>query len=80
MYKTILKKQREKAGLSQVEVAKQANITARGYQRIEAGEHLPNVRTAIKIAESIEIEKFADFKILWEKPLKNIREELLQSE
>lgn len=42
---------RTKKGLSQVEVAKQAGISTRQYQRVEAGEHLPNVAPAIKIAK-----------------------------
>lgn len=46
-------KGRIKKGLSQLEVAEQANISIRQYQRIEAGEHLPNVAPAIKIAETL---------------------------
>lgn len=42
---------RIKKGLSQSEVAKQAGISTRQYQRVEAGEHLPNVAPAIKIAK-----------------------------
>ncbi|MBL3708340.1 helix-turn-helix domain-containing protein [Enterococcus faecium] len=42
---------RKEKGLSQVEVAKQAGISTRQYQRVEAGEHLPNVGPAIKIAK-----------------------------
>ncbi|EME3581521.1 helix-turn-helix transcriptional regulator [Enterococcus faecium] len=42
---------RKEKGLSQVEVAKQAGISTRQYQRVEAGEHLPNVAPAIKIAQ-----------------------------
>lgn len=42
---------RKEKGLSQVEVAKQAGISTRQYQRVEAGEHLPNVAPAIKIAK-----------------------------
>jgi len=42
---------RIKKGLSQSEVAKQAGISTRQYQRVEAGEHLPNVGPAIKIAK-----------------------------
>lgn len=44
-------KLRTKKGLSQSEVAKQAGISTRQYQRVEAGEHLPNVAPAIKIAK-----------------------------
>lgn len=42
---------RTKKGLSQSEVAKQAGISTRQYRRVEAGEHLPNVAPAIKIAK-----------------------------
>lgn len=45
-----LKKAREKCGLSQAEVAKKAEITERGYQRYEAGERVPNVLIAKRIA------------------------------
>ncbi|CCL45515.1 helix-turn-helix transcriptional regulator [Clostridioides difficile] len=45
-----LKLQREKIGLTQLEVAQKAKITERSYQYYEAGERLPNIRTALKIA------------------------------
>lgn len=48
--KKLMQKRKEK-GLSQVEVAKQAGISTRQYRRVEAGEHLPNVAPAIKIAK-----------------------------
>ncbi|MCU5811488.1 XRE family transcriptional regulator, partial [Clostridioides difficile] len=40
----------EKIGLTQLEVAQKAKITERSYQYYEAGERLPNIRTALKIA------------------------------
>ncbi|OJT84737.1 transcriptional regulator [Clostridioides difficile] len=43
-----LKLQREKIGLTQLEVAQKAKITERSYQYYEAGERLPNIRTALK--------------------------------
>lgn len=46
-----LKKQREKIGLTQVQVAEKAGITERSYQYIEAGKRQPNVQTAILIAK-----------------------------
>lgn len=50
---TILKKLREKTGLTQVEIAEKANITERSYQRYEAGERVPNVHTAQLIAQAL---------------------------
>jgi len=49
-----LKKQRKNKGLTQVEVAKKAKIAERSYQYIEAGERLPNVLTAIRIAKALQ--------------------------
>lgn len=37
-------------GLTQVQVAKKAQISERGYQYIEAGKRVPNVYIALKIA------------------------------
>jgi putative transcriptional regulator len=41
---------RKARNLTQKEVANRANISTRQYQYIEAGEHKPNVETAISIA------------------------------
>lgn len=49
--KTILKTIREEKGFTQVEVADKANIAIRTYQNYEAGERVPNVHTALNIAE-----------------------------
>ncbi len=51
---TKLKNAREKTGLTQVEVAKKANITESGYQKYEYGKRIPNVQTAIKIAKALD--------------------------
>ena len=48
-----LKETREKTGLTQVEVARKANITERAYQHYEYGERVPNVKTAILIAKAL---------------------------
>lgn len=48
-----LKRIREDIGLTQVEVANKAKVSERVYQRYEAGECLPNVRTAILIAKTL---------------------------
>lgn len=50
---TKLKKEREKTGLTQVEVAKKAKVTERCYQRYEAGERVPDVLTAKLIAQAL---------------------------
>lgn len=50
---TKLKNARKKTGLTQAEVAKQAGITTRGYQRYEAGKRVPNAVTAILIAKAL---------------------------
>ena len=48
---THLKEQREKAGLTQVELAKRLNITERQYQRLEAGDSWPRFKTLIALAD-----------------------------
>ena len=50
-----LKKMRENAGLTQAEVAKTVGVNVRVYQRYEAGECLPNVRTATLIAKTLNL-------------------------
>ena len=46
-------KAREKAGLTQVEVADKANITEACYQRYEYGYRIPRADTAILIARAL---------------------------
>lgn len=46
----LLKNKREEKGLSQVEVAKQAKIDVRLYQRYEYGEREPKARLAVTLA------------------------------
>lgn len=48
-----LQKAREKTGLTQVEVAKQAGITVGCYQRYEYGDRIPRADTAILIAKAL---------------------------
>lgn len=48
-----LKTTRQKIGLTQLEVAKKANITTTSYQRIEYGTQTPKVDTALLIAETL---------------------------
>lgn len=48
--KNNLKSIREKRGFTQVQVAEKARLSERGYQYIEAGQRLPNVMIAQKLA------------------------------
>lgn len=48
-----LRQARQKAGLTQIQVAKKAGVTERVYQYYEAGERVPNVYTAIRIAKAV---------------------------
>lgn len=48
-----LKKQREKIGLTQVQVARKAQISESAYQNYELGKRHPNVYTAILIAKAL---------------------------
>lgn len=48
---TRLRIARERAGLTQVEVAKKANIPAGCYQRYEAGSRIPKADTAVVLAK-----------------------------
>lgn len=50
---TKLKIEREKQGLTQEQVAKEAGVTVNGYQRYEYGERLPRVDTAKLIAKAL---------------------------
>ena len=50
---TVLKETRKKTGLTQVQVAEKANVPIRVYQRYEAGERVPNARTAKLIARAL---------------------------
>lgn len=53
MDKTKLRDAREKRGLTQVEVAGKAGITARAYQIYESGERIPRADVAVKIAKTV---------------------------
>lgn len=48
-----LKKAREKAGLTQVQVANKAGISEVSYQRIERGVQDPKTTTAKRIAKTV---------------------------
>lgn len=46
---------REKSGKTQAQVAKEAEVTERMYQYYEANEKEPGVRTAIRIADALNV-------------------------
>lgn len=50
---THLKNARKKTGLTQVQVAEQANISETSYQRIEYGQQQPSLITALLIAKAL---------------------------
>ena len=50
---TQVKKLRQSLNLTQKQVANLAQMSIRGYQRIEAGERIPRVSTAHKIASAL---------------------------
>lgn len=58
-------KARNKTGLTQVEVAKKANITDRVYQAYEAGVRIPRADVAIRIADALGVKSYQDFKKLF---------------
>lgn len=65
-----LQMKRQQTNLTQVEIARNAGITERCYQRYESDKSAksyrePKVSTAIKIAETLGIKKFQEFCSLW---------------
>lgn len=46
---------REKSGKTQAQVAKEAGVSWRMYQSYEYGQNEPGVRTAIRIADALEV-------------------------
>ena len=44
---------REKAGKTQAQVAKEALVSTRGYQKYELDGAMPNIGTAIRIAKAL---------------------------
>ena len=53
MKKTRLAIQRERVGKTQMQIADEAKISVRLYQRYEYGTSVPNVRTALRIADAL---------------------------
>ena len=61
MKNKLLRNKRESMGKTQLDMAKVGNISLRAYQLYESGERVPNVWTAIRIADALDI----DVKKLW---------------
>ena len=57
---------REKSGKTQAQVAKEAGVSERLYQRYEYGQNEPGVRTAIRIANALNV---TDLRELFDVPL-----------
>lgn len=53
---------RTKTGLTQVEVARKAGIANRAYQNYETGGRTPKADIAIRIADTIGVKSYKDFK------------------
>ena len=51
-----LKAAREQSGKTQAQVAKEAGIAVRLYQYYETGQRVPGVRTAIRIADALQVQ------------------------
>ena len=60
MGKTKLAIAREKAGKTQTQVAGEAKISVRLYQRYEYGTSVPNVRAALRIADALGVENLRE--------------------
>ena len=65
---TALKQKRQEKGITQEAFSKNLKLVLRTYQRYEVGERIPNVHTAIRIAENLGIAKYQDFKDLFLTP------------
>ena len=60
--KNNLKESRQKVDKTQLQVAREVGICERVYQKYENSESLPNIKTAIKIANVLGIN---DLRMLW---------------
>ena len=57
---------RKSRGYLKAEVARKANITEAGYSYYEQGKRTPSVRTAIRIAGALGVQRWEGFCKLWE--------------
>lgn len=46
---------REKSGKTQAQIAREAGVSEQMYQRYEYGQNEPGVRTAIRIADALDV-------------------------
>ena len=60
-----LRAAREASGKTQAQVAKEAGISEQVFQRYEYGQNEPSVRTAIRIADVLNVKSYQDFKKLF---------------
>ena len=56
---------RKNRGLTQVQIAEKAQISERQYARIERETQDPHTSVSIRIADSLGVKKFEDFKKLF---------------
>ncbi len=71
---TALKLKRQQKEITQELLAQKTNLLVRTYQRYESGERIPDVRTAIRIAEVLGVPMHQQFKDLFETPQRQLRE------
>lgn len=57
-----LKKLRESKGFTQRALEEKLNISVRAYQYYESGERKPDIQTAIRIADTLEV---SDVRVIW---------------
>ncbi len=60
-----LRSTREKSGKTQARVAREANVSEISYQLYEYDKREPGVRTAIRIADTLQVETYQEFKKLF---------------
>lgn len=57
-----LKRLRKSKGLTLKALTEKLNIPVRTYQRYESGERKPDIQTAIRIADTLEV---SDVRVIW---------------
>ena len=57
-----LKRLRKSKGLTLKALAEKLNISVRAYQYYESGERKPDIQTAIRIADTLEV---SDVRVIW---------------
>lgn len=59
-YRAVIKKNREKAGLSQYKLAQMVGITQSFMNEIESGKKSPSIEVFFRICEALDIRVFPD--------------------